>query len=378
MGKIGVVHPELRSIGGAEAVCMNILEALQSEHELHLITYNGANIERLNKAFNTDVKIEEIRIHHPRGFDVLSSVFPNRFSMLKHSLRNRYLDQLVSDFDLTMSTKNEIYLDRSLVHYIHHSNYTQYINPTSESIIHKYYQIFCRYLGGFTKSKIENDVFLANSRWTALSLTECYDVNPVVTYPPVDETRFTDIAWSKRESGFLCIGQIHQRKNILKIIDIIVKLRDRGHDVHLHIIGPTESSNYSDKVVRKAGKYDYIHVEGELDFEELNNMICSHKYGIHGMSNEHFGMVIAEMVSGGMIPFVPNGGGQVEIVNENSRLVYDSTSEAVDKIDCVLSNTTYQHELRDNLENKKSRFTKDRFKNEIRSIINNILTNNVG
>jgi glycosyltransferase involved in cell wall biosynthesis len=104
-------------------------------------------------------------------------------------------------------------------------------------------------------------------------------------------------------------------------------------------------------------------------------MICTHKYGIHGMLQEHFGMAIAEMVAGGIIPFVPNGGGQVEVVNNNNRLVYDSSEEAIENIDRVLSDSTIQQKLRANLREMKALFTKERFQQEFKTIVHQILTN---
>jgi len=369
MNRLVVIHPDLRSIGGAEAVCMNILEALQDEYDLHLITYNGANIERLNKSFNTHVKAENLTTHQPWIFRAISSISPNRLSILKDALRTAYLNSSLPEFDLIISTKNELYLDKFTIHYIHNSSYPEYIDPNPETVVRKIYHSLSRDIGGFDEDKLQNDVLLANSHWTAAPLSEYYGVESTVVYPPIDTARFTDQAWADRESGFLCIGQIDPRKNIVENIDIIVKLRNRGHDVHLHILGPINSQDYYRRVTDEADKYDFIHVEGEVSFERMTKMICSHKYGIHGMLKEHFGMVIAEMVSGGMIPFVPNGGGQVEIVNKNEALIYGSSADAVEKINDVLSNTEVQRELRSELQKMKMAFTKDRFQQEIRDVV---------
>ena len=37
---------------------------------------------------------------------------------------------------------------------------------------------------------------------------------------------------------------------------------------------------------------------------------------LHGMREEHFGMAPAEMARAGVIVWVPNGGGQMEIVGD--------------------------------------------------------------
>jgi len=375
MTDIAVIHPDLRSIGGAEAVCMNVLEALQDQYHLTLITYKGEDIRGLNQALNTDVDVEKLTIHRPRFFTALSEVFPQRFSILKNALRTRYLRRFESDFDLIISTKNELYLDSLVVHYIHNSAYQKYIDPQPETALRKLYHGLSNRIGNFKPYKLQDDVFLANSQWTADPLDEYYNTRPRVLYPPIDASAFDGQKWSQRESGFLSIGRIHPTKNILQNIEIIAELHSRGHDVHLHIIGSVDSREYYRAVVDEADRYDFIHLEGELSFDTLTDMICSHKYGIHGMPEEHFGMVIAEMVSGGMIPFVPNGGGQVEIVNKNESLIYDSPDEAVEKIDNVLLNTEVQRELRSELEKMKTAFTKDRFQQEIRDVVRDTIDN---
>ena len=50
------------------------------------------------------------------------------------------------------------------------------------------------------------------------------------------------------------------------------------------------------------------------------------------MEEEHFGMVVAEMIKAACIVFVPKGGGQVEIVGEDERMIYDDMIEASEKI----------------------------------------------
>jgi glycosyltransferase involved in cell wall biosynthesis len=375
MTQIAIVHPDLRSIGGAESVCMNILEALQSEYDVHLITYQGEHIEELNQSFNTTVNRDKLTIHQPQAIRLPSKIFQHRYSTVKEALRTLYLNRIASDFDLIISTKNELYVDTFTIHYIHNSRYPDYVEFDAETNIRRIYNTISRKIGGFDEYKLRDDCFLANSRWTANAVSSYYNVDPTVVYPPIDTTQFVDQEWSNRENGFLSIGQIEPRKRILENIDIIAELHDRGHDVHLHIIGTSHTHEYYQSVINKANKFDFVYIEGKLSFEELNTMICTHKYGIHGMLQEHFGMAIAEMVAGGIIPFVPNGGGQVEVVNNNNRLVYDSSEEAIENIDRVLSDSTIQQKLRANLREMKALFTKERFQQEFKTIVHQILTN---
>ena len=56
MTDIAVVHMDLRSKGGGEAVCLNVLEALQDEYDVTLLTLTRPNFDELNDYFNTAVK----------------------------------------------------------------------------------------------------------------------------------------------------------------------------------------------------------------------------------------------------------------------------------------------------------------------------------
>ncbi|WP_222915013.1 hypothetical protein [Natrinema sp. SYSU A 869] len=56
MAEIGVVHMDLMSKGGGEAVNMNVLEALQDDHDVTLLTLTDPDLDELNAYFNTDQK----------------------------------------------------------------------------------------------------------------------------------------------------------------------------------------------------------------------------------------------------------------------------------------------------------------------------------
>jgi glycosyltransferase involved in cell wall biosynthesis len=87
------------------------------------------------------------------------------------------------------------------------------------------------------------------------------------------------------------------------------------------------------------------------------------------MQDEPFGMAVAELLSGGCIPFVYNGGGQVEIVDHDPRLIYNSAADAVDKIVRTLRDNHRQMALREHLAQRKELFTTRRFVLRVREIV---------
>ncbi|NEU56570.1 glycosyltransferase [Halorussus sp. MSC15.2] len=177
-----------------------------------------------------------------------------------------------------------------------------------------------------------------------------------------------DRPWSEREPGFVTIGRLARYKNVLDNVEIIDRVRERGHDVHLHLVGPGYDDEYAREVKRAASERDYVSVEGECSREELVEIVCRHRYGLHGKRHEHFGMAVAELVAGGTVPFVPDNGGQREIVGSD-RLTYDTVPEAVERIDRVLSNPDTANDLRRDAAEIEREYGRDRFQREIRAVV---------
>ena len=89
-------------------------------------------------------------------------------------------------------------------------------------------------------------------------------------------------------------------------------------------------------------------------------MLSGHRYGIHAREKEPFGIAVAEMVKAGCITFVPNDGGQVEIV-DHAALTYSSVEEASKKILTVLDSAELQCSLREHLSRAEKRFSVEAF-----------------
>ncbi|WP_227375270.1 glycosyltransferase family 4 protein [Haladaptatus halobius] len=369
MSRIAVVHPDLQMKGGAEDVCMQVIEALQVSHNVTLFTLIPPNIAELNHYFDTNVRDLSVSLP-PYPIIEFSQWVGNRAVKFQAGLLAQFAKRNRNDFDLMISTKNELALDTDSVEYIHHPQYAV-DDPglTDGSLRRRAYDTLCRRLANVNQTKLMSNMLLANSDWTANAFYEAYGIRPNTVYPPVHTARFTPLPWEEREPGFLTIGRIGPSKRILKNIDIITQLRERGHNVHLHIIGPTTDGEYCERVKRRSTKLDFIHFEGAVEYEILTDLITKHRYGLHGRPYEHFGIVVAEMAAGGMIPFAPDSGGQREILNENADLLYASPADAINKIDAVLGDSVRIMKLRDELSSTSQRFNRDRFKNEIRDII---------
>ncbi|MFC7114610.1 glycosyltransferase [Natronoarchaeum sp. GCM10025703] len=378
--RVGVVHPELKSTGGANAVCLNVIEALQQDHKVDLITSGEPDIEGLNKALGTYSRIDSVIVPDYSGVLNIPSKYSKKhfgigLERMKKSLLNRYAQSISHNYDAIISTSNEIDInDIQTLQYIHVPQYGGKSIPGvvgNDNQLLPIYNLLCRRMGGMDIEFDESDCLVSNSKWTAKMVEKAYNVDSKVVYPPVVPPKDSK-SFEKREDGFICIGRIYPSKNIKKIIKMIKSVRETGYDTHLHIIGPESSTQYNQEIKNRVSKYDWVSLEGKLDRSELNNALISHKYGIHGRQYEHFGIAVAEMAMSGTIPFVPRSGGQTEIVNESNLLTYENPEEAVRNITTVMSNNDLQKDLLSQLNRSSEQFSRENFKKDIRKIVEDI------
>ena len=97
--------------------------------------------------------------------------------------------------------------------------------------------------------------------------------------------------------------------------------------------------------------------------------MSSHRYGIHGTAEEHFGIAVAELMRAGCLVFVPRGGGQIEIVGGDERLLYETPEDAVAKIVRAMSDPDVQGSLRNYLGSRKELFSTEQFVHRIQELV---------
>lgn len=172
--------------------------------------------------------------------------------------------------------------------------------------------------------------------------------------------------WEEGKNGFVTVGRIAPDKRTLRACRIIEEVRSIGHGVHLHIVGPEgDNESYTESVQDFARENRWVTLEGTVERKRLVHLIQSHRWALHTKPHEHFGMVVAEYVAGGAVPFVPSSGGQIEIISDPELQTYDSKSNAVRKISKVLSNSDANGKPHHLVHKMPSQFSDQQFKQRV-------------
>ena len=361
MARIAVLHNTLDFQGGADAVCLAACEALRADHEVTLFTISETAPADLAERFGVDV--DGLRVRMPPGAvplaAALSRVAPwaGPQLALRSVLLRRFFLSRHRGFDLAVSTANELSLPLPSVQYVHYPQFNLDRLPDADA--GRADRLWSR-LAGPSREDLADAVLLANSSWTADVVAEMYGARPAVLHPPVDPIP-CGRSWADREDGVVVVGRLAPDKRPLDAVAVVDGVRERGHDLHLHLVGsaPRAYRRYADRVLAAAADRPYVTVERDVPRERLEHLLCAHKYGLNLKREEHFGMSVAEYVAAGMVAFAPASGGQRDVLDGREDRLFDSLGEAVELVSAAVE-ADAPPEL------PPDRFARERFANGLR------------
>jgi glycosyltransferase involved in cell wall biosynthesis len=366
----GSVNPP----GGSQAIAAWILQALKDHHDVTLCTATPVDLPAMNKFYGTSLT--------PTGFRIVSvstslqrmlEAAPIPLALLRGALFWRRALAETPAHDVLISGSNEADFGRPGIQYIHYP-WNVRPRPTVDlrwyhlgPLLRLYYRV-CDDVAEFSASGSQQNLSLVNSDWTGV-ICRRLGLTTRTLYPPVTTT-FPDVPWAARENAFICVGRIAPEKELDRVIDIVGKVRERDPAVRLHLVGSRGPRGYTRRILGRVRRHaDWITLHENLPHARLVQLVARQRYGIHGMLEEHFGIAVAEMISAGCIVFVPNGGGQVEIVGRDDRVLYGTVDEAVTKIRRVMDDRAGQERLSADMAARRELFSAERFCAAMREIV---------
>jgi glycosyltransferase involved in cell wall biosynthesis len=368
------VQPSLQPPGGGNGVAAWMLQALKDEYDITVYTWWPVDVERINRFWGTSIRADDFRATRvPTWLRRLVDAPPLPLAMLRTAVMINSVRRRSAEYDLAITANNEADFGSVGVQYVHYP-WNMFPRPAVDLrwyhfgfLLAPYYRL-CVALSGFSADSTRRNITLVNSDWTGRQAWTRYRIASRTVYPPVTMVA-SSLGWEARSPEFVAIGRIAPEKELERVIDIMTGVRARVPAVRLHVVGTKDHTRYYGRIARRiraAG--DWIQLHEDLPRAELDALIGRVRYGIHGMREEHFGMAPAEMVRAGCIVWVPDGGGQVEIVGD-ARLTYGSIEEGVAKITRTLGDADEQARLRAHLATRASLFSTERFMQQVRAAV---------
>ena len=378
--KVAVVQPFLVAGGGTEAVTAWMLEALKADFDLTLVSYSDVDLNELNRYYGTELQSGDLSLVRRKVPYPLNRTA--RFLFLKDHLMGRYCRSVRHNFDLFINVGGVMDFGARGVQYMALAPGATLAKvlvgdrslPFWYRALKRTSMVLVQLVCGFSEKRARQNTTLVTSKWAGELAHRLYGISDAqVVYPPVNSTPETP-GWGGREEGFLCVARVSPEKRIERVIEILSSLRDRGFDISLRVIGRHDNPDYLAKLSGTAA-YDasWVHLDGLLSRDELQGLMVRYKYGINAAEDEPFGIGLAELVTNGCIVFVPNSGGQTEIVDD-PQLVFSSVDEAVRKIAEVLESSEKQRALLNHLSGKRGTFSTESFCAGLHEIVSGILS----
>jgi len=378
--RVAVVHPMLLPGGGSEAQAMGTIEALADDHRVTLITMGRPDLEALNRSCGTRVD--------PARVDVLTVAIPPGLRTWFDALRGyrlaRYCRRHAGDFEVMISAYNVMDFGRPGIQMIADFSFDDNLRRElhapagpADALLKRgsagrsAYLAFGRWLSGGGDGAWKANRTTACSAWVRDLLRDRFGVASEVVYPPV-AAGARQVPWEDREDGFVVMGRLAPEKGIHQAIEILAEVRKK-RPVHLHILGRRGRASYARKIEKLAARNrDWVHLEGAVYGPEKEALLAGHKYGLSGCRHEAFGIAVAEMVRAGQIVWVPDGGGQTEIV-AHPGLIFSGPAQAAELILACLGAPACESEMRRHLEARAGLFSAARFAGEIRAVVKGFL-----
>jgi glycosyltransferase involved in cell wall biosynthesis len=378
------VQRKMGTLGGAAAVAAWMLQALVRDYDVTLLCWRPPELAAMNRFFGTSVQAGDLKtIPVPPLLRRIVELDPDPGSIQDWCVLLRRCKHRQHNYDLVLSTELEADYGVPGIQYIHWPGVTSFYPPKDSHSERRWWRKSVALIRGelrpwmlvadYSFERMRQNVTLTSSEWVGDLVSRAYGIETQTLYPPACGS-FSIRPWAEREDGFVCVGRMNPEKRIEWIIETLGRVRARRSNLKLHIaasldIAPGAQAYRRRIVTLVRSNADWVHLHEDLSREDLLELLACNRYGIHANPQEHFGIVVAEMLLAGSIPFVHSKGGPVEIVGHQPCLIYSSAEDAVEKIIAMMTDRARQEASLAVLALRAELFTTERFMRDIRALV---------
>lgn len=376
-----VAHPSLNRGGGAEKVCLTIVNVLREKgYKVRLATIDKTDWRFLEERFGELSRpFEEVYVmkkmpiegRFSQAFLTLSCFLPELFYL---RIKNKQ-DVIVNTYgDLVDSIADISYINalpERIKHYCPQLGF-------SDSVAWRFFaQAYDLSLKGLDKVFTGN-ILLTNSKYTQSAVSKYLNRDSIVVHPPVDIEKFKGAAENTNRENLVVTVSRFRRGKYLELIPMIAKLAD---GVEFTIIGLADQASQSTikdltRKIKRFGMKDRVELLINQPFQKLIHLLASAKVFLHTQSTEAFGISIVEAMASGCVPVVPRDGGPwFDILDREQGkygYAYSSLREAAEKINLLMNDERLRTEISRRAFERAKRFDHSFFERKIVNVIHKV------
>lgn len=368
-----MAHPYLGH-GGSECAVAWGLQALSEDHDVTLCTASDYDPEALNRHYGTRLSHDSVTYLRAPSVPLPKGAY--RLVQLQHSVFDRFCRRIAADFDVCVSLYNFVDFGRPSIQRVADFSFDdralKVVNPSAAGRLRgagtwlriAYNRVCSRVRGRADRHVTDTaDVLVANSQWTAKVLLETTGrQSHCVVYPPLPPLPM--MRGQRDPFKFVALGRVSPEKRLEETIHVLAAVREAGHPVTLAIAGQCHDDPYGREIRALAEKHPWVRLTGHLDLTTRAALLAGASFGFHACEGEAFGIAVAEMMTAGLVVFVPRSGGVAELVPD-SNLTYGNRAEAVARVCAVLSDDLAKARLVAQVRDKAQAFSAETYMERI-------------
>lgn len=339
-----VIHPNIYAFGGAEFHCAVLLDILQKRFSRVTLLHTGGPLDFEAIAEWSGIELDPTRV----TFETVKTPWwiPN-LVLFCYAAVIRVARHRVANADLVIASFGECPIQTPrLIQSVHvpllfyDSESLSYLGVDIKSPASRLgrmiYILVTRLVMGWSPDVIAKHMTITNSAWTAEQFKRHYPgSNPRPMYPGAKIRNSSLTTFSARENNVVILGRVVAGKRTHEAIEIVRRLRERGHhNLGLYIIGKPREP-YALRIRALMADAPWVQWHTDLGRDKLEALIANQKWGLHCYRFEHYGLAPAELQRLGCITFVHDSGGQREII-ANPEQRYNNLDDAVNKMDTLM------------------------------------------
>ncbi len=327
-----LVHPSLNPHGGAEKVCVRMMEALFGVgHDVTLYTIEKTNWKPIETSWGMHQRPREVWCLRNKQYPWISLI---RWPLLLILYVRLLVKAAKKRSHVSLNNYGEVLPLFADVSYVHSLPLSASINENPFSIplwgaVKPLYQAMLRIFSHYSSGLI-----LTNSRYNAGKINTPRRSRVLVLYPPVDPQKTRD---STKTPTILTISRLSRSKN-LTIIPKIARLVTTSCEFNVCL--STDESDPADITLLQGPNIKIYQNQRASTLTQLRQASMIY---LSTQPTEAFGLSIIEAMGEGCIPLVPKDGGPWHDILEEKQgeagFAYETPAEAAKLIDKILNDT---------------------------------------